>query len=49
MTVQITLTLQFVRLVRIIYHHRGTEILADSAKAMVDMIFLCFPGFGYLP
>ena len=23
--------------------------MADPAKAMVDMIFLCFPGFGYLP
>ena len=25
------------------------QILANLAKAMVDMIFLCFPGFGYLP
>ena len=25
------------------------RILANLAKAMVDMIFLCFPGFGYLP
>ena len=34
---------------RTIYHHRGAQTLADPAKAMVDMIFLCFPGFGYLP
>ena len=34
---------------RTIYHHRRAQILADPAKAMVDMIFLCFPGFGYLP
>ena len=25
------------------------KILADLAKGMVDMLFLCFPGFGYLP
>ena len=25
------------------------RILAYPAKAMVDMIVLCFPGFGYLP
>ena len=34
---------------RNMYHHRGTRILADPAKAMVDMIFLSFPGFRYLP
>ena len=34
---------------RTIYHHRGAEILADPAKAMVDMIFLRFVGCGYLP
>ena len=32
-----------------IYHHRVDEFLANPAKAMVDMVFLCFPGFGYLP
>ena len=32
-----------------IYHHRATQILADAAKAMVAMTFLCFPGFAYLP
>ena len=34
---------------RTIYHHRGAQGLADPAKAMVDMILLCFPGCGYLP
>ena len=29
--------------------NRGANILADPAKAMVDMIFLYFPGFGYRP
>ena len=33
---------------RTIYHHRGTQSLADPARAMVDMLFLCFPGLGYL-
>ena len=34
---------------RTIYHHDGTPILADLTKAMVDVIFLCFSGSGYLP
>ena len=29
-------------------HDRGAQIPADPAKSMVD-IFLCFPGYGYLP
>ena len=34
---------------RTIYHHRAAQILVDPAKAMVDMIFLCFSAFGCLP
>ena len=34
---------------KIITCEHFAQILANPAKAMVDMKFLCFPGFGYLP